>query len=186
MENKLRGCLEGIIFNMKYVALLRGIGPSNPNMHGAKLRGVLEELGFNNVAPVISSGNVIFESDSTDISKLEEMIQAAWPEKLGFNSTTIIRSQEQLRALVAKDPFNGAVHSRESYLLVTFFKHPPEASLISNPNFYSEQNINALCSILDTTAAKTPDFMAKLEKQFSKDITSRTWLTIQRILTKME
>ena len=30
------------------------------------------------------------------------------------------------------------------------------------------------------------DFMVKLERQFSKDITSRTWNTIQRILKKME
>jgi hypothetical protein len=33
----------------------------------------------------------------------------------------------------------------------------------------------------------TTDFMAKQDKQFGKDnITSRTWLTIQRILKKME
>jgi hypothetical protein len=33
----------------------------------------------------------------------------------------------------------------------------------------------------------TTDFMAKLDKRFGKDqITSRTWLTIQRVLKKME
>lgn len=168
---------------MKYVALLRGIGPANPNMHGSKLAGVLEDLGFNNVRPVISSGNVIFESDSKDIAKLEDIIQKAWPQKLGFNSTTIIRSQEQLKALVAADPFDGATHSRQSYLLVTFFKQSPN---IKQANFYTDNDVNALCSVIDTTTSKTPDFMAKLERQFSKDITSRTWLTIQRILAKME
>ncbi|NHH98070.1 hypothetical protein DYY66_1506 [Candidatus Nitrosotalea sp. FS] len=89
---------------MKYVALLRGIGPSNPNMHGSKLKRVLEDLGFSNVMPVISSGNVIFESDSKDTAKLEETIQKDWPEKLGFSSTTIVRSQRQLQALVDKNP----------------------------------------------------------------------------------
>ncbi|MBA3630747.1 MAG: DUF1697 domain-containing protein [Actinobacteria bacterium] len=40
-----------------YVALLRGIGPSNPNMRNDRLRAVFEDLGFSNVRAVISSGN---------------------------------------------------------------------------------------------------------------------------------
>jgi uncharacterized protein (DUF1697 family) len=171
---------------MKYVALLRGIGPGNPNMHGSKLKGVLEGLGLKNVQPVISSGNVVFESDSKDIAKLEETIQAEWPKKLGFNSLTIIRSQEQLQALVAKDPYKGVEHSRESYQLVTFFKDEPK-DLSSNPDYYDTAGVNALCSTVDTTASKTPDFMVKIDKQFGKDqITSRTWKTIHRILAKFE
>jgi uncharacterized protein (DUF1697 family) len=168
---------------MKYVALLRGISPVNPNMHGEKLRGVLKGLGFDNVQTIISSGNVVFESPSKDVKKLEAMIEKAWPEKLGFKSTTIIRSQQQLKELVAQDPFKGAEHSRQSYLLVTFFKHMPRGL---KDNFYSQQGVNALCSVINTTMAKTPDFMAQLEKQFGKEITSRTWKTVHRILQKME
>ncbi len=171
---------------MKYVALMRGIGPGNPNMHGSKLVGVLEDLRLTNVKSVISSGNVIFESDTSDISQLETTIQAAWPEKLGFTSTTIVRSQPQLEALVARDPFHGAEHSRESYLLVTFFKNPPRDLSNLKGNYYDDLGANALCSIIDTTASKTPDFMAKLERQFTKDITSRTYLTLHRILAKMD
>lgn len=171
---------------MKYIALLRGIGPSNPNMHGSKLKSVLEDLGFKNVQTVISSGNVIFESALKDIAALEDKVQKAWPEKLGFNSITIVRSQEQLLALVNKKPYQDAEHSRSSYLLVTFFKNPPDKELTSRPNFYAGEGVNALCSVINTTTAKTPDFMAKLERQFGKDITSRTWKTIHRILDKLE
>lgn len=169
---------------MKYVALLRGIGPGNPNMHGAKLKAVLEDLGFSHVQPVISSGNVIFESAETDRAKLESQIESAWPEKLGFSSTTIVRSQEQLQALVDRDPYKNLSHSRETYLLVTFFRSKPK-ELAAEPNFYATVSVNALCSLINTTTSKTPDFMAKLERQFGKEITSRTWLTIQRILSKM-
>jgi uncharacterized protein (DUF1697 family) len=56
----------------RYVALLRGIGPSNPNMHGAKLKSLFESLGFTKVSPVISSGNVIFDSTSKSIAALEK------------------------------------------------------------------------------------------------------------------
>jgi uncharacterized protein (DUF1697 family) len=167
----------------KYVALLRGIGPGNPNMHPQRLREFFEELGFSNVSSVISSGNVIFESPSTDAKQLEGRIEKELPARLGFNSTTIIRSRTQLQALVAQDPYKSAEHSRQSYLLVTFFKHPPKGL---KDNFYGTQGVNALCSVIDTTTAKTPDFMVKAERQFGKEITSRTYKTIQRILQKME
>ncbi|HSX47613.1 MAG TPA: DUF1697 domain-containing protein [Patescibacteria group bacterium] len=166
----------------KYVALLRGIGPSNPNMHGGKLKTVLEDLGFKNVQTLISSGNVLFETNSQDISAMETKIEKAWPDKLGFNSTTIIRSQKQLQFLLDQDPYNGAEHSRQSYLLVTFFKSPPSGL---KEDYYSVNGVNALCSVIDTTTSKTPDFMVKLEKRFGKEITSRTWNTVQRIIKKM-
>lgn len=43
--------------SIKYVALLRGIAPTNPNMRNDKLREVFEKPGFKNVQTVISSGN---------------------------------------------------------------------------------------------------------------------------------
>ena len=171
---------------MNYVALLRGIGPANPNMHQSKLCGVLEGLGFSNARGVISSGNVVFESDIKDSKKLEDIIEKAWPEKLGFNSTTIIRSQPQLRALADQDPYSGVPHARETYQLVTFFKSPPAAKELPETGYYDVQGVNALCNTLDVTASKTPDFMTKLEKRYGKEITSRTWKTIQRILQKMD
>jgi uncharacterized protein (DUF1697 family) len=80
---------------MKYVALLLGIGPSNPNMHGAKLKEAAESAGFKNVQTLLASGNMIFESNIKDQSKIETMLEKIWPAKLGFKSTTIIRSQQQ-------------------------------------------------------------------------------------------
>jgi uncharacterized protein (DUF1697 family) len=171
---------------MKYVALLRGIGPSNPNMHGAKLKAAAESAGFKNVQTLLSSGNVIFESNTTDQAKIEAKLEKTWPAKLGFNSMTIVRSQSQLQALADANPYKGSEHSRSSYLLVTFFKTPPQPA--PTDNYYKISDVNALCSNLNNTAELgTPDFMAKLDRQFGKDhITSRTWLTVQRILAKME
>jgi hypothetical protein len=98
---------------------------------------------------------------------------------------TIVRSQAQLQALVDADPYKGAEHSnRKTYLLVTFFKSPPSPQ---PDNYYAVSNVNAQCNALDNSNMGTTDFMAKQDKQFGKDnITSRTWLTIQRILKKME
>lgn len=170
---------------MRYVALMRGFGPGDPNMRGEKLKEFFAGLGFSNIHPVLASGNVVFDSDIKEPKKLEAKIEKALPSLLGFSRAVIVRGQEQLQILAAKDPFRGAEHSRTSYLLVTFFKNEPQG-LSSKSNYYSDLDVNALCSVTDTTATHTPDFMVKLEKQFGKDITSRTWLTIQRILAKMQ
>jgi len=141
---------------------------------------------------VISSGNIIFESHEKDIQKLEASIEAAWPKLLGFQATTIVRSQAQLQKMLAADPFKGAVHSEGSYLLVTFFRRPtpPSFSLPFQPPDKPYTVLGyadgALFTTTDNTILKTPDLMAWLEKQFGKDITSRTPLTVQRILKKME
>lgn len=177
--------------NMKYVALLRGIGPGNPNMRNDKLRGVLEDLGFNNVQSVISSGNVLFESSQNDIAKMESIIEAAWPKKLGFNSMTIVRSQQQLQQIVDAKPFKNLAHGPSSYLMATFLKQPTKLpfKVPYQPENKPYKVLAAMDSVVFTTTdnsiIQTTDLMTWLEKQFGKQITSRTWLTVNRILKKM-
>lgn len=153
----------------KYVALIRGIMPMNPNMKSEKLKEFFESLGFQNVKTVIASGNVVFESDSKDQSALEEKIEKELPKKLGFSKTTIVRSEEELENFVKTDPFKGVIDEKPNYLLVTFFKdRKPE-----------------IATVIDLSGPKTPDFMAKNEKKYGNELTTRTWKTIHRILKAM-
>ena len=163
----------------------------NPNQQNVRLRGVCEDLGLRNVRTVVASGNVVFETDTTDVPALEAHLEAAWLDKLGFNSTTIIRSRSDLQSIVDADPFSGLEHGKTTYLLVTFFKDPIAADL-ALPYAVPGRDYrivaatpSELYSVTDTTGARTPDLMAWLERQFGKDLTSRTRLTVSRILAKM-
>ena len=158
---------------MRYVALLRGIMPMNPNMRGEKLRGLFAGLGFSDVQTVIASGNVIFDTPSKNQSALEEKIEKEIPRRLKFESTVIIRSKKELEGLVKKNPFKGARHSPHSYLIVTFLKDKKRSTG------------GVVCNIIDMKNAKTPEIMRSLEKKFGKEITTRTWATVNRILKKM-
>ena len=174
----------------EYVALLRGIGPTNPNMRNERLRAVFEGLGFKNVRTVISTGNVVFESDSTDTASMEATLETAWQEKLGFTSTTIIRSIEDVAALVEMDPYQGLEHGPASYLLVTFFKQRPAFDFEfpleppDRPYRLVGRSDREVFSLTDTTGAGASDLMAWLERQFGKEISSRTWATVHRIIKK--
>jgi uncharacterized protein (DUF1697 family) len=177
---------------MKYAALLRGIGPSNPNMRNEKLRGVFQELGFQNVQTVISTGNVLFESPEKDVKALEAAIEEAIQSRLGFTSTTIIRSHRQLKRLVNDDPFGGIEDTPTSRLNVTFLKKKRSTNLRfpyhAENKGYTVVTMRGrdVCSVVDLTGATTPDLMAWLEKQFGKEITTRTWKTVGKIMKKLD
>jgi uncharacterized protein (DUF1697 family) len=174
-----------------YVAFLRGIGPGNPNMRNDKLRGMFEQVGFQNVRTVISSGNVLFESRSTDIPKLEKTIELAFPKYLGYTTTAIIRSRDELQKLVNQKPFGEREHSPKTSLNITFLKNKATTTwqfpYDGKDNNYTvlDMHDRAVFSVIDITGAKTPELMARLEKEFGKQITTRTWNTVRRVLTKL-
>ncbi len=152
-----------------YAASIRGIMPMNPNHANAKLRRAFEDPGFANVQSDISSGNVIFDSASKSPSALEAKIEKALSAGLGIRGATHVRSREDLERIIAADPFKGKAHSRETYLLVTFKKDAPR------------QAFNEI-----SVANGPTSFMSDLEKKYGKDITTRTWKTVNRIVEKMK
>ncbi|QLY30082.1 DUF1697 domain-containing protein [Nocardia huaxiensis] len=177
----------------RYAAFIRGIMPTNPNMRNEKLRAVFEGLGFEQVASLLTSGNIVFHSEETDTAALESRIQQALHAELGIPGGTLVRSREQLRAMVDADPFPGLTHCRETYLTVTFVREAP-AQLPELPSGGIEsavelvgydQGAGAVLSVIDNSDPGTPSFMAWLEKVYGKDITTRTFLTVQKTLKKL-
>jgi uncharacterized protein (DUF1697 family) len=177
-----------------YVAMIRGIGPGDPNMTAGKSKELFEGLGFTNVQAVLASGNVVFESPSTNTNTLAKRIEKALPEKLGFSRKVIVRSRVELQKLIDLDPFQGIEksHNKENYLLVTFFRTTPDMPFKlpytpdNKPYTILGRIDDSIYGVIDMSKSKTPDYMAWLEKQFGKDITSRTPKTIRLILLRMD
>jgi len=178
----------------RYCALLRGIGPGNPNMRNDKLRGVFQDLGFTEVASVLASGNILFADPAGQPAHaLERRIQEALHTTLGIAGGTILRSRGELQDLADRHPFGERTHGKSTYLTVTFCKqHPdpfpeplpappwPEVTVLGY-----DKACHAVLAVVDTTGTRTPDFMRWLEREFGTDITTRTWLTVTRILRRL-
>jgi uncharacterized protein (DUF1697 family) len=163
----------------------------NPSMRNERLREVAESVGLVKVRTVISSGNLVFESDTGESAALESELEEAWRARLGFESTTIIRSGDEIEGLVVRRPFDDLDHGPANYLLVTFAKDPVEVDL-ELPHRPLDRDYRLVAAtdrevftVTDTTTARTPDVMVWLESQFGKEITSRTWLTVLRIAKRM-
>lgn len=175
----------------RWVALLRGIAPMNTNQKNEQLRGVCESLGFERVASVQSSGNLIFDADSDDRSEVAGLLETAWPERLGFEARSILRTPDELDALVRLEPFGDGQHGPGSYQLATFFVGPVEVAgpLPHRPDGAAFELVAAtrteVFTVTDTTgSAGSPDTMTWLERTYGKDLTSRTWPTVHRILKR--
>ncbi|MEG8180354.1 DUF1697 domain-containing protein [Nocardia terpenica] len=179
---------------IRYAAWLRGIMPSNPAMRNEKLRAVFTGLGFDAVSSLLSSGNILFGSAETDVPTLESRIQQALNAELGIGGGTIIRSRAELQALVDSDPFAGLTHGRDTYLTVTFVKDggkrggpgPLPAALASAVRIVGyDEPARAVLAVIDNMTPSTANHMAWLESVYGKDITTRTYLTVQKVLAKL-
>jgi uncharacterized protein (DUF1697 family) len=139
-------------------------------MRNAKLCAVFEELGFTDVRPVLASGNIVFASTARSSAALEKKIEQALEKKLALKLDVMVRPRAELEAMLKGDPFDGATHSREQYLIVTFRKDDPAPVF---GKIVREETDGA-------------EFMVELEKRYGKRITTRTWNTIGKIVAKMK
>ena len=150
-------------------------------------------LGMTVLCRVKQGGHALVFRTGDDPADLEDRVQEALAAELGIPGGTIIRSHRVLRELLDRDPFDGLPHERGSYLTVTFFKHEMrEADLSSFDDdpltrvIGYDRDARAFLTVIDNSTGATPDFMARLEKTYGKDITTRTWLTVQRVVKKIE
>jgi len=93
---------------MNYVAFFRGINVGGKNMvKMSELCQLFVGLGFQNVKTYIQSGNVIFSSDREQ-RLLPPMIEQAFEEQFGFQSTVVIRSDIEIASIVDSLPLGAA------------------------------------------------------------------------------
>ena len=89
----------------RYFAFLRAINVGGHLVTMDRLRRVFESLGFSKVETFIASGNVIFESTSKSAKSLQAKIEKKLHEELGYEVSTFIRTEVELREIADYEPF---------------------------------------------------------------------------------
>jgi len=108
----------------RYVALLRAINVGGHVVKMGRLRGLFEELAFDDVETVIASGNILFSSSARSAAALEEKIERHLQSALGYEVTTFVRTPAEMTAVAGFDPFPGLVEEGHT-LSVAFLKQHP-------------------------------------------------------------
>ena len=105
------------------VALLRGINVGGSHrVLMTDLRVVFSDAGCTKVETYIQSGNVIFDRPDGAADLLESDLERRIAASTGFAVTVVLRSVEELRNVVADNPFPAADPGR---LVVAFFGADP-------------------------------------------------------------
>ena len=88
---------------MRYAAFLRGVNLGKRTVKSAELRAAFEAMGFTAVKTLLASGNVLF--DAKDGSGLKQEIEAGLKAEFGFDVPVVLRSMDELKAMVKANPF---------------------------------------------------------------------------------
>ncbi len=111
-----------------YVALLRGINVGKNNrVPMATLRELLGGLGYADVRTHLNSGNAVFTvSGRARPDSVAKKIEAALLEETGLTLRVVVRSHDELAAVVEGNPF-ADVATDPARLLVAFLDAPVPA-----------------------------------------------------------
>lgn len=167
----------------RYAALLRGVSPMNCKM--PELKAAFEAAGFRDVKTVIASGNVVFTTNKTSTASLVKKCESAMTTHMGKSFATIIRSVDDLQALLDADPFAGFKIKPQSKRIVTFLGAPLAAPLelpltLGSAAIHAQEGGEVFSTYVPGDD-KTPLFMTLIEKTFGKGVTTRTWETVIKI-----
>ena len=112
------------------VVLLRGINVGrHKRVKMADLRALLEDAGYRDVRTLLQSGNVVLATDE-DPGRAVERIEATLAERLGFAVDVVVRTGEELAAVVAANPL-GDIATDGSRHFVVFLSHAPEQGALA-------------------------------------------------------
>ena len=175
---------------MRFVALLRGINVGgNKKVPMADLKSMLEKMKFGNVEALLASGNVLFDSEENDVKTLRKQIETQLEKTFSFPVPTLIRTFAELEKLKKSDPFKNIRVTPETRLYVTFLSEKPTSTLkipyVSPDGNYTIIRVSdsEICSVLTVTKDHgTIDAMSILEKEFGKQITTRNWNTVEKMI----
>lgn len=112
------------------IALLRGVNVGGH--HKIKmdaLRALCESLGLRHVQTYVQSGNVVFHAPPSKVPHLAQRIETAIEKSFGFRPSVILRTADDVKDVIARNPFAARPDVPPNRLLVTFLAaHPsPEA-----------------------------------------------------------
>lgn len=161
--------------------------PTNARMPA--LKACFEAAGLRDVRTLLSSGNLVFTARATSERTLERRIEAAMPDHFEQVFMTFVRSGAALREILASDPYKAFRLGPSAKRIVTFLTAPPKSRLklpieTDGARILRVQGAEVFSAYLPNP--RGPVFMTLIERTFGKDVTTRTWDTVNRVAAAVE
>ncbi len=164
----------------RQIALLRGVNVGgNKRVEMARLRTLLERLGYRDVRTHLNSGNAIFSGPQRSEQHLEQAIATTF----GFDVPVVLRSRDEVAAVVEANPLRAIATDPAKYLVVFCGS---EASTDLDPIDFAPETFQidgrevylwAPGGIADSPLAK----LLAIRSLGAKS-TARNWRTVEKLL----
>jgi uncharacterized protein (DUF1697 family) len=166
----------------RLVALLRGINLGGKRRVAmADLRALLEALGYGDVRTLLQSGNAVFTARRANVRR---ELEAALAKRFGMEIDVVLRTMDELRAVVDADPFGAEVTDPRRYFVV-FVEGKADVSGLDGvelgPDRFvaGEREIYAWCP----EGMQGSRLMRELGKpRLARTATVRNWSTVTKLL----
>lgn len=171
-----------------FVAFQLGINLGKRQVKMNLLKETLEKAGYTNVRTLLASGNVVLEAANSNQESVQQDLDSLLTKTFGFEIKNIVRPLEEIKQLVASDPFKKIKLTPQTRLNVTFLKEEkkppftiPYTSEGKDFQILSMRDGMVCSRLILKDGRGTVDIMAFLVKAFGKEITTRNWNTILKI-----
>lgn len=172
---------------MRYSALLRGINVSGQKLIPmAELKEHFVMPGIKNIVTYIQSGNVVFDAAETSIAKLRTKVEKQLASKLGYAVTVIIKSRDEIAAVIDNNPFGKPGGDRKLY--VTFLAEPAPTNAAELVNAYigADEQMNIAGDVIyfaTPSYGNTKFSNTLIERKLKTQATTRNWNTVNKLLS---
>lgn len=112
----------------RYVAFLRAVNVGDRTVRMEDLRRLVTGAGFSEVETFIASGNVVFSTALRSSAAMEQTIEQALLQGLGFAVPSFVRRLADVAAVAAHRPFPAADVAAAGTHVVAFLRGPLDAA----------------------------------------------------------
>jgi len=175
----------------RYVALLGSINVGGNRVKMADLKAAFETAGFDNVATVVASGNVLFDHNRAGDAALAKEIEGIVKDRFGIASFVAVRSRDELANAISSNPF--AKDGEAKFVHTLFLEEPLGAPAVAafaecfdGPERIAAGGRELFVDYAAGVARSQIDPAMKKAKLINGRATARNIRSLTRILDKMD
>jgi uncharacterized protein (DUF1697 family) len=170
-----------------WIAFFRGINVGGHNiLPMTELKALLGEIGCNNVASYVQSGNVVFRHEEQSPDVLDSLVSQAVSSKYGFEPQVLLLTADQLSVASAENPFPAG--ENEPKTLHLFFLQADADSADWDAIGMLKSDTEHFRLVGRVFYLHAPDgigrskLAARVEKLLGVPATARNWRTVKKVL----
>jgi len=172
----------------RQIALLRGINVGgHRKVPMARLRELLEELGFRDAKTYVQSGNVLLRAGREAPAKVARKLEQGIEATFGFDVAVVVRTRDQLAAVIDANPLGKVATDPKRHHVVFLdgtlgpkkIKELQEASVAPEVLHAGPSEIH----VWSPDGARNSRAMKLLtDKKLGLTATARNWRTVEKLL----